>query len=213
MKYNDLYSNIEDNSEELYLALSSVITDELVIRDAIKNYQLGKAQDLVYAETVIAKGGSFAMVDKVLGSNIKRRAASRPLFDTKLRKALIKRKGLPDKKYAYEAHHIVAKGDMRARRAVEILFALGIDIDDVDNGVFLPKDAKSKKHGTLKSAYIHGNIHTIPYYANINFQIVEAYANGASKEDVKSLLRDIADDLRRGIYPVYHFLPGAEIGR
>lgn len=210
MKYNDLYLGVEDNEEELYLALSSVISDELVVRDAIKNYKLGKAQDLVYAENLIAKGGGFAMVDKVLGTNIKRRASSRPMFDKKLRNALIKSKGLPDKEYAYEAHHIVAKGCTRAKRAKEILFALGIDIDDPDNGVFLPKHENAKKGGNLKQAHIHGNVHTKPYYANVNFQIIEAFENGATKDDVKSLLRDIADDLRRGIYPIHHYLPGAE---
>jgi hypothetical protein len=210
MKYNDLYLGIEDNEEELYLALSSVISDELVVRDAIKNYKLGKAQDLVYAENAIAKGGSFAIVDKVLGTNIKRRASSRPVFDTKLRKALIKSKGLPDKVFAYDAHHIVAKDCARAKRAKEILFALGIDIDEPDNGVFLPKDGSAKKGGNLKQAYIHGNVHTKPYYANVNIQIIEAFENGATKDDVKSLLRDIADELRRGVYPIHHYLPGAE---
>jgi hypothetical protein len=150
------------------------------------------------------------MVDKVLATNIKKRASARPMFDTKLRKALIKSKGLPDKVYAYEAHHIVAKNSTRAKRAKEILFALGIDIDDTDNGVFLPKDDVAKNKGNLKQAYIHGNLHTKPYYANVNFQIIEAFENGATKDDVKSLLRDIADDLRRGVYPIHHYMPGAE---
>ena len=145
MKFNDLYLNANDDSEELYLALSSVISDELVLREAIKNYQLGKAQDLAYAESVLTKGGSFSMVDKVIGSNVKKRASARPYFDTKLRNALKKSKGLPDKKYPYEAHHIVAKSATRAKRAAEILFALGIDIDDPDKGVFLPKNERAKK--------------------------------------------------------------------
>lgn len=210
MDYNTLYSSFDDDSEELYLALSSVVNDEIVIREAIKNYQLGKAQDLRYAETALANGGSFSMVDKVIKSNIKRRQSARPGFDTKLRKALLKTKGLPDLANKYDAHHIVAKGSIRAKRAAEILFALGIDIDDPDNGVFLPKDEAARKKGALKNAYIHGKIHTKPYCANINFQVIEAFENGATKDEMKSLLRDIADELKQGIYPIHQYIPGAE---
>ncbi len=210
MKYNNLYSDIDDDGQELYLALSSIISDELVLREAIKNYQLGKAQDLIYAESVLSKGGSFAMVDKVVSTNIKKRAASRPTFDQKLRKALIKSRGLPDKKYSYHAHHIVAKDAARAKKTAEILSALGIDIDDVDNGVFLPKNDFAKNNVSLKNAYAHENIHTKAYYANVTFQVVEIFENGATKDDMKKLLRNIADDLRKGIYPIHQYLPGAE---
>jgi len=40
--------------------------------------------------------------------------------------------------------------------------------------------------------------------------VVEAYENNATKEDMKKLLHDIADDLKRGVYPTYQYLPGAE---
>lgn len=210
MDYNKLYSSFDDDTEELYLALSSVISDDQVIREAVKNYQLGRAQDLRYAETVMSNGGSFRMVDRVIKSNIRRRTSARPGFDLKLRRALQKKNALPDLTQKYDAHHIVAKGATRAKRAAEILFALGIDIDDPDNGVFLPKDEASKKNGVLKKAYIHGKIHTRPYYANVNFQVVEAFENGATTDEMKSLLREIADELQRGTYPIHQYIPGAE---
>jgi hypothetical protein len=193
------------------MALKTVINDEKVVSEAVKQYQLGRAQDLAYAESMLSNGAAFNMVDKTIQSNIKRRAASRPQWDTKLRKALIKNKGLPDAKHCYEAHHIVAKGAQRARAAVDVLLALGIDIDDPENGVFLPKDEKSRKSGSLKKSYIHGNVHTKPYYANINFQIVSAYENGADSEEMKRVLKDIGEDLQKGVYPVNQYLPGAEV--
>lgn len=210
MKFNELYLAQDDDYQELYFALSQIIDSEEVIEETIKVYQLGKAQDLLCAETALLKTGSFVIVDKVIQSNIKKRASARPKFDTKLRKALIAAKKLPDLKWRYDAHHIVAKDAKLARRAQEILFALGIDLDDPDNGVFLPKTEQDRRKGNLKKAYVHGGIHTKPYYANINFQIVEAFENNADKDDMKRTLRDIADELQRGTYPIYHYLPGAE---
>lgn len=210
MKFRDLYLSMNDDQEELYFSLSKVIDDEEVVQEAIKVYQLGKAQDLRYAESILLKTGNLAMVDKIIEINIKKRAYARPKFDDKLRRALLKAKKLPDLVQQYDAHHVVAKSAKLARRAQEILFALGIDLDDPENGVFLPRSACDKEKGPLKSAYVHKNIHTNAYYANVNFHVVEAFENGAEKEDMKRVLRDIADELQRGTYPIHHYLPGAE---
>jgi hypothetical protein len=210
MKFNELYLSLDDDQQELYFALSEIIHDEEVIQETIKLYRLGKAQDLLCAEMTLLKTGSFTMVDNVIKSNIKKRASARPKFDTKLRKALIKANKLPDLIRQYEAHHIVAKDAKLARRAQEILFALGIDLDDPVNGVFLPKTERDKHKGTLKKAYVHGGIHTKAYYANVNLQIIETYENSVDKENMKRTLRDIADELQKGTYPIYHYLPGAE---
>lgn len=210
MSYEKLYFDIDDDPLELKYALKGVISDEKVINEAIKNYQLGRQQDLLYAEQALEKGSVFATVDKIIATNIKKRMAARAEFNGRLRKALIKSKGLPDVINSYDAHHIVAKNSQRSRRAVQILQALGIDLDDPANGVFLPSDAGSKRNGVLKGAYIHAQIHTKPYYSNINYQIVQAYEQGAEKEDMKRLLNDIARDLRRGVYPIHQYIPGAE---
>ncbi len=50
----------------------------------------------------------------------------------------------------------------------------------------------------------------LQHYVNVNFQIIETYENSTDKEDMKRTLRDIADELQRGSYPIYHYLPGAE---
>ena len=211
MTFDELYSNFDYDELEVKLALKTIINDEQVISEAAKHYQMGKRQDLLYAEQMLIKGASFKTVDKVMASNIKKRTSARPKWDTKLRQALIKSKKLPDKTYSYQAHHIVAKGAQRSKQAVEILFALGIDIDDLDNGVFLPKDTTSKHKGAYKSAYVHENIHTKPYYANVNFQVISAFENGANKDEMKRLLKDIGEELQNGRYPINQFIPGAEV--
>jgi hypothetical protein len=153
MSFMSLYASITDDADALYDELSSIISDKEVVRQAVIYYQQGKSQDLIFAERAIANGTPFAAVEKIITSNVRKRAGSRPKWDAKLRAALIKSKGLPDRKYDYEAHHIVAKCDKRAMPAAEILTALGIDVDDPCNGVFLPKDETSKKQGAMKGAY------------------------------------------------------------
>ncbi len=211
MKYDELYSQFYEDEAEIRMALRSVIRDERLLSEAVRQYQLGRAQDLAYAETMLSSGSTFGMVDKVIQSNIKRRSASRPNWDTKLRTALKNSKGLPDPKYSYDAHHIVAKGAQRAKIAADVLLALGIDIDDPDNGVFLPKDDAAKKKGVYKNAYMHGTIHTKAYYANINYQIISAYENGADTDEMRRVLRDIAEEIQSGRYPINKFIPGAEV--
>ncbi len=53
-------------------------------------------------------------------------------------------------------------------------------------------------------------IHCI-IYANINFQIVSAYENGVDSEEMKRVLKDIGEDLQKGVYSVNQYLPGAEV--
>lgn len=209
--FDQLYSEYDDEELEIKMALKSVIRDERVVNEAARLYQLGKSQDLIYAEQMLLTGSSFKTVEKTVKSNIKKRASARPTWDTKLRIALIKSKGLPDEFYKYDAHHVVAKGAKRAKQAAEILFALGIDIDDPDNGVFMPKNTVSKQKGAYQSAYIHNKVHTKPYYANVNFQVVTAFENGADKEEMKKILKDIKEDLINGVYPINQYIPGAEV--
>lgn len=89
--------------------------------------------------------------------------------------------------------------------------ALGIDIDDPCNGVFLPKDETSKLQGLMKGAFIHGSVHTKAYFANVNLEIITAYENNADKDEVKRILKDIAEELQAGRYPIHHYRPGAEV--
>lgn len=216
MKFNDLYLDFQDEELEIKMALESTGVDSKIAAEAAKHYQMGKAQDLVYAEQALASGANFNTVNKIVSSNIKKRAKAHPEFNTKLRQALIKARKLPDLVQAYQAHHIVAKGDQRARRAVEILQALGIDVDDPENGVFLPASETDKREGVLKNAYVHNKVHTKPYYANVTYQIIDLFeanagkSDSALKQDMINQLREIGDQLQRGTYPIHQFIPGAE---
>ena len=216
MKYDDLYIDYKDEELEVKMALESTGIDAKVAAQAAKQYQMGKAQDLVYAEQALASGANLGIVKKVISSNIAKRAKARPDFDDKLRKALIKAGKLPDLVHKYQAHHIVAKGARRARRAIHILKALGIDIDDPANGVFLPASEKDKRKGKLTSAFVHNQVHTNVYYANVTAEIVDLYEANLDKDkdiqrqEMKGLLREIGDQLKTGKYPLYAYIPNAE---
>lgn len=215
--FNDLYLDYEYEEYEVKIALQSVINDEKIAGEAAKIYQMGRAQDVLYAEQQLARGAIFNTVQKTIASNIKKRAKARPEFDTTLRKALMRAGRLPDLEYSYEAHHIVAKGAKRARFAVEILQALGVDVDDLANGLFLPADEKAKRKGAWKNAYIHNTVHTNVYYANVNLEIVSVFErnqhkdDGELRQDIIDKLGEIAGKLRNGTYPLYHYMPGAEV--
>jgi len=214
--FNDLYLEYDNEELEIKMALQSVINDEKVVNEAAKQYQMGKAQDLIYAEQQLARGAIFNTVHKTLTSNIKKRAKSRPVFDSRLRQALIRSKKLPDVVHKYQAHHIIAKGDIRAKAAIAILTALGIDIDDPANGVLLPASEADRRRGALKKAYVHNTVHTKAYHANVTYQVVALFQRTAHKSkddrrrDMVKLLDSIGKKLVNGSYPLYSAIPGAE---
>ena len=216
MKFDDLYLGYKDEELDVKMALEATGIEPKIAAQAAKYYQMGKAQDLIHTEKALASGANFNTVKNIVAGNITKRVKSRPEFDAKLRNALIKAGKLPDIVHQYHAHHIVAKGAKRARFAVEILKGLGIDIDDPENGVFLPANKESKTKGALKKSYIHGNVHTNIYYANVNLEIVTTFERNQHKDDdelkqdIIDKLRSIADKLRSGTYPLYHYIPGAE---
>ena len=90
------------------------------------------------------------------------------------------------------AHHIVAGGDPRAEPARLILKREGIDINEADNGVFLPKNTKV----TAPPATTHSGIHTNMYYQEINNRILSA-----SPGTVRDVLNDIRIEILNGTFP------------
>lgn len=86
----------------------------------------------------------------------------------------------------------MAAGDPRAKRARDILSRYGIDIDDVDNGVFLPTSTS-----TRSKALRHPKLHTTKYYREINERL-EAAGN---REEALNALNDIKDELLKGTLP------------
>lgn len=92
------------------------------------------------------------------------------------------------------AHHIVAHGDNRAKKALAILDKYGIDVNDWVNGVFLP-GYKSSPNPDGK--IVHSVLHTDAYYKAVD----KALESATSRDDVVKQLRLIAFKLQHGIMP------------
>jgi len=92
------------------------------------------------------------------------------------------------------AHHIVAHGDMRAQRALNVLKKFGIQVDEAVNGVFLPG---YKTSPNPFGKVVHGNLHTNAYYIAVN-QSLEAATTSA---EAIQTLRAIAWKLEHGLMP------------
>jgi regulator of protease activity HflC (stomatin/prohibitin superfamily) len=90
-----------------------------------------------------------------------------------------------------DAHHIVAQADRRADRSRLVLFGWGIGINDVDNGVYLPKKFSSKVAG-LEDATAHENIHTDEYYLAVEVRLADA---GREPERGRQALRGIKGEI------------------
>jgi RHS repeat-associated protein len=98
--------------------------------------------------------------------------------------------GIDVPNYANAAHHIVAGSSPKAAEARAILQKYGVDINDANNGVFLPtiKD--------LSEGAYHPSLHTNAYYNEVNKQLLKA----TSKDDVLSILDDIKEQLIDGTF-------------
>lgn len=205
---DDPYFNHVQDELEMRAALETVICDRRVIDEAIKHYQSGRNRDRMLVEAALAGGAAFQTVDKIIANEVHRRYEAHKTFSNKLRTAL--KKSHPKDGQRYQAHHIVAHSARLARAAAKVLKALGIDIHGKNNGVWLPEDDQSKQRGTYKNAYIHNTVHTDVYYANISYEVVSAFENDATDEEMKRLRRRIAEQLQNGTYPIIQVIPGAE---
>lgn len=87
----------------------------------------------------------------------------------------------------YEAHHIVPSTSQNdaARQARDILEQWGIDINNADNGIFLPKS-------------IHNGLANDHKYMNA---VLEDLRQATSRDDAARILQDIGQQLLDGTYP------------
>lgn len=90
-----------------------------------------------------------------------------------------------------DAHHIVAQMDRRAHQSRLLLFGWGIGINDVDNGIYLPKRRSSKVPG-LEGATAHESIHTDDYYLAVETRLRIA---GREPQDGRYELRNIKGEI------------------
>jgi hypothetical protein len=88
-----------------------------------------------------------------------------------LRNALIKQLGKEAAK-KHAAHHIVAVGEEAAAPARAVLETLGIDLNGVANGVFLPTTKG------ISEATVHAGPHNAAYYNLVNEVVVAASVEG-----------------------------------
>jgi len=95
-----------------------------------------------------------------------------------------------------DTHHVVAAEAAAARPARVLIFAVGIGINDADNGVILPR-FKRTRIASMPNASPHQHIHTQTYHANV---VAELYGADdiADGQEVRGILRSISGRLVRG---------------
>lgn len=100
------------------------------------------------------------------------------------------------------AHHIVAWDHPRAAKSRIRLAAYAIDIDHESNGVYLPRYQKHCPHAYLPNAAPHSKTHTEDYFFNVEFLLEATIAEGMGRNAVISTLRDVANELKDGDFPI-----------
>ena len=95
-----------------------------------------------------------------------------------------------------DAHHIVARDAAAAHPSRVLIFAVGIGINDADNGVLLPR-GKSTHIPSLPAASPHQVIHTPTYHANVIAELYGADDVGDASE-IRGVLKSIGGRLVRG---------------
>jgi hypothetical protein len=95
-----------------------------------------------------------------------------------------------------DAHHVVASEASGARISRVLIFAVGIGINDVDNGVILPR-FKTTKIASMPDASPHQHIHTDLYHANVVAELAGA-DNTSDAKELRGILKSISGRLFRG---------------
>ncbi|XRD86289.1 AHH domain-containing protein [Dyella acidisoli] len=99
-----------------------------------------------------------------------------------------------------DAHHIVSARAKGAAPSRIRLYGWGIGIDDVDNGVFLPRNKKvAVIDRRLKSATRHSVVHTAVYHLAVFNELRQA--SPSDSDAGRGKLRDIKQDLVFGTFP------------
>ncbi|MBE5833865.1 MAG: hypothetical protein E7309_04435 [Butyrivibrio sp.] len=98
--------------------------------------------------------------------------------------------GIEVPNYPNAAHHIVAGTAKGAKDAREILKKYKIDINDANNGVFLPTN-REVDEGTY-----HPSMHTGDYYDKVTKELNKA----TSREECIEILNNIAEELQNGTF-------------
>ncbi|HXH80276.1 AHH domain-containing protein [Nocardioides sp.] len=92
------------------------------------------------------------------------------------------------------AHHIVAGSSAKASEARSVLQRFGIDINDANNGVFLPGSSASPNP---TGAAVHSKTHTNAYYSGVNSLLSQA----TTRTDALDALGYVSSKLSSGGFP------------
>ena len=98
------------------------------------------------------------------------------------------------------AHHIVSWQHGEAFASQELLFGWGIGINDVDNGVYLPR-FKTTNVPSLPDARKHSPLHTFIYHSEVYGRLVLVEPARENEEAGRQVLRGIKTELVAGAFP------------
>ncbi|MCO1336305.1 AHH domain-containing protein [Microbulbifer sp. OS29] len=110
-----------------------------------------------------------------------------------------------------DAHAIVSGGHSRATPARAILARVGIRIDDIRNGTWLPRSTADTPHPKMPEAIPHSRIHRLGYYMWLEDEFARLDISDITEENVTNLLRGIEYDLKFSSFPHYVMLPADEV--
>lgn len=203
--FNNMDIAVMLKCEEQYLTLQELEQD---ITNATGNPSLAKVQAQQYAimykgniiDSVRYQKGLISKDEYILSRNVlweHNKIHSKKLSDNILASSNSKR---PENT---AAHHIVAWNDVRASQSRLRLAAFGIDIDHAANGVFLPRFSRNVPMTSMPNAYAHSTVHTKEYYLNVEFLLEETIAEGLGRKEIIETLKDIAEDLQSGEFPIH----------
>ena len=112
----------------------------------------------------------------------------------KLRKNMLA-SGEIEPDYKNAAHHIVKSNDPKTQGLREHFENYGININDADNGVFLPSSLKVKTENNL-TAISHSKIHTNDYVKKVNDRLINLH----SESEIRTELRNIKTEILHGTF-------------
>ncbi len=187
----------EVSGSEFWLGLLQLVDGDAGEANRLfREYQLAVGDEITRAKVAKSAGKSK---EQIAFDRIRRREERRHYRE--MRRNLNKAKIHKPKNTA--AHHIVPVFDDRGAIARQILHEFGIDIDSAINGVYLPRFIKNIPHPQMKKSYAHSVVHTKMYYTNVTTLLLdESKVPGVTKEDIIEILREIAQDLHNGVFPL-----------
>lgn len=184
----DIFAAPVANAEELRAGISRSVAPSVAIAAGNQAILAKKKRTVLYKNGYTLPGMAAALLAAEAVSGIR--------HSSKLGGNI--RKANPGTKRPSEtdAHHVVAAEASGAHVSRMLIFAVGIGINDPDNGVLLPR-YKTTKIPSMPNASPHQHIHTDLYYANVVTELVGADDKSDSKE-IRGILRSISRRLVQG---------------